>query len=59
MAETKKELSAKLRRLHLAISQEIVHLQVLRHIPAVSNNHNLIAALDLSIYKISEALNTK
>ena len=52
-------LEVKLRRLELAVNQETTHLRVLTQIPAISENHNILDSLDLSIFKLWDAVSRK
>lgn len=50
-------LEVKLRRIKLAVRQEVTHLKVLTQIPTISENHNILGSLDLSIFKLWDTLN--
>lgn len=55
----KEEIEKRSRKLRLVVRQEITHLNALTQIPAIKDNHNILSSLDLSIFKLWDALGGK
>lgn len=39
-------------KLKLEVQQQLTHLRALTEIPEIKNNHNILASLEMSIYKL-------
>jgi hypothetical protein len=55
----KQEIEGENYRLKLLIKQQLVNLGVLRHIPEIKENTDVLACLDLAIFKLWDGCNSK